>query len=112
MAFYSSGGHGAINKWVNFNQSSVRDHWGISSVSDNGVGKFFVNFSGNMSNTNYVVTTGLSTEDGFVVAMGIDDAHNPNRNGSKTTSGFSAFTMHDGNGDVDPHTCMAMIIGD
>ncbi len=99
-----------VDKWVNFNQSSVRDQVGISSVSDNGTGSFYVNFSGNMSNTNYAVTTGNSMEDGFLVGMAIDDGYG--RGGSKNTSGFSVFTNHDGNSNVDPHTCMCMIMGD
>ena len=43
--------------WVNFNGSgtvAIRDSEGVSSITDSGVGNFYVNFTTAMSNTNYI----------------------------------------------------------
>ena len=45
--------------WVNFNGTgtvAIRDSEGVSSISDSGVGNFYVNFTTAMSNTNYIST--------------------------------------------------------
>ena len=42
--------------WVNFNGSgtvAIRDSEGVSSITDNSTGNYFVNFTANMSSTNY-----------------------------------------------------------
>ena len=39
--------------WAQFNQSSVRDSYNVSSVTDNTTGDYTVNFSSNMSNDDY-----------------------------------------------------------
>ena len=47
---------GRAKAWVNFNGSgsvSIRDSLRVSSVTDNGTGDYTVNFSSNMSNSNY-----------------------------------------------------------
>lgn len=51
--------------WVNFNGAGVvaiRDSYNVSSITDNGVGNYTVNFATAMANANYstVVTTGIS----------------------------------------------------
>ena len=46
--------------WVNFNGENtlaVRDSHNVSSVTDNGTGNYLVNFSNNLANVNYAVTT-------------------------------------------------------
>ena len=50
---------GRAKKWVNFNAMdtlSIRDDFGISSITDHGVGQYTLNFDGNMSNANYSVS--------------------------------------------------------
>ena len=37
MAYY---GTNAATAWVNFNQSSIREDFGVSSVTDNGTGRY------------------------------------------------------------------------
>lgn len=49
--------------WVNFNAVgtvTIRDSYNVSSITDNGVATFTVNFTTPMTNTNYV-TTGSTT---------------------------------------------------
>jgi len=47
----------AAKAWVNFNAKSgalsVRDSYNVSSVTDNGLGDYTVNFTSNFANTNY-----------------------------------------------------------
>ena len=57
MAYY---GTNAATAWVNFNQGSIREDFGVSSVTDNGTGNYTVNFSTSMGDSNYaaVFTSG------------------------------------------------------
>ena len=57
-------GTGGINgaqlakAWVNFNGTgtvAIRDSYNVSSITDNAVGQYYVNFSTPMNNTNYTV---------------------------------------------------------
>ena len=44
--------------WVNFNgnTAAIRDSEGISSITDNNVGNYTINYSTAMANTNYVAS--------------------------------------------------------
>lgn len=49
--------YGRGRKWVEFNGSGtvgIRLHYGVSSISDLGVGIYRVNFSGNMPSARYI----------------------------------------------------------
>tara|TARA_R100000231_G_scaffold131113_1_gene103014 strand:+ start:73 stop:396 length:324 start_codon:yes stop_codon:yes gene_type:complete len=53
MAFI---GELAALSWVNFHAVSsvgIRDDYNVSSITDNGTGDFWVNFTNNMANTTY-----------------------------------------------------------
>tara|TARA_R100000353_G_scaffold171736_1_gene136329 strand:+ start:585 stop:899 length:315 start_codon:yes stop_codon:yes gene_type:complete len=56
-------GTNAATAWCNFNQSSIREDFGVSSVTDNGTGNYTVNFSTSMGDSNYcaLVTSGNQT---------------------------------------------------
>ena len=48
--------------WVNFNGTStvaIRDSENVSSITDSGTGNYRVNFSTNMANANYCITTAV-----------------------------------------------------
>tara|TARA_R100001510_G_scaffold56248_1_gene61435 strand:+ start:510 stop:905 length:396 start_codon:yes stop_codon:yes gene_type:complete len=49
---------GRAKKWINYDGSnnSIRDDFGISSVTDHATGDFELNFDGNMANANYAVS--------------------------------------------------------
>lgn len=76
--------------WVNFNGTgtvAIRDSFNVSSVTDNGLGDYTVNFSTAMSNANYCV----------VVSAGLGDSHNfaePNTNPSAGTGIASTANWH------------------
>lgn len=55
----------AVKAWINFNGTgtpAIRDSFNISSITDNGTGDYWLNFTNSLSNTNYCVsgTTGNS----------------------------------------------------
>ena len=59
-----------VKAWVNFNGQgslSIRSSFNVASVTDNGVGDFTINFTTNMSSTDYATVTGLrgSTGTGY-----------------------------------------------
>ena len=58
--------YGRCTAWVNFNGTgtvAIRDSLNVSSITDNGTGKYTVNFEQNMNDTNYSVTGGVSKFD-------------------------------------------------
>ena len=59
----SSVGDGLIKCWVNFrggngNTTGINDSLGVSSITDNGTGHYFINFSANFANINYCIIIG------------------------------------------------------
>ena len=56
-------GQQACKAWVNFNGQgtvAIRESYNVSSITDNGTGKYTVNFTNAMVNANYtiIITTG------------------------------------------------------
>ena len=57
--------------WINFNQqgtTSIRESFGVSSISDQGTGRTRINFSTSFSNADYCVT-------GVLGQVGTNDDH-------------------------------------
>ena len=49
---------GIAQAWINFNGDgtpTARSSYNVSSITDHGTGDFTINFTNNMSNTNYIV---------------------------------------------------------
>jgi len=59
--------------WVNFNGATspgtIRSSYNVSSVTKSGTGRYIVNFTANMADTNYSVVTGTSCRIGSVFAI-------------------------------------------
>ena len=60
-----TGGNGSVGAWVNFNGTgtvAIRDSSNISSITDNGVGLYTLNFTSGLPNANYSAsgTTGYT----------------------------------------------------
>ena len=58
---------GLIKSWVNLNGTSTiatRDSFNVGSLTDNGTGDYSINFSNNMSNGNYSITSGVNNYEG------------------------------------------------
>ena len=73
----------ACRSWVNFNGTgtvAIRDSGNVSSITDNGVGNYTVNFATNMPDVNYasicsngyIVSTGSQQ---FMFTVTADDTH-------------------------------------
>ena len=81
---------GAAKAWVNFNGTgtvAIRASFNVSSITDNGVGDYTVNFTTALADANYAVS-GLCN----------DDATNPKfvsfvANPTKTTTAFRFYTV-------------------
>lgn len=73
--------------WVNFNGTgtvAIRAAGNISSITDNGVGIYTLNFTNNLPNTNYsFVGTSLGNTGPTIICLGGPRATGPN---DKTTS--------------------------
>ena len=67
---------GAAKAWVNFNGTgtvAIRESFNVSSITDNGTGRYFVNFASAMPDTNFVVVS-MSDGDGYVQHVGGNDS--------------------------------------
>ena len=83
-------GTGGINQariakaWVNFNGTgtvAIRSSYNVSSITDNGTGIYTVNFSSNMTDTNYAVSGSVgstSASAGWVSNGNNQDSHTVN----------------------------------
>jgi hypothetical protein len=58
---------GSAKAWVNFNGTgtvAIRDSFNVSSITDNGTGKYVVNFTTAMPNANYSANVSVSSMPG------------------------------------------------
>jgi len=81
--------------WVNFNGTgtvAIRDSYNVSSITDNGTGKYTVNFSNNMSNANYSVQWFGNAHPGTV--SGSFNNHYAGGMGEITTSSFGVTSYN------------------
>lgn len=111
---------GAAKAWVDFNgktgtlnQSNVtiRGSYNVSSVTDNGTGDYTVNFSNNMTDTNYCVS-------GTVADLGSGSGHRWLSIGSgsygafaKSTSSMRVHAVYDASNKLDADHVFVVIHG-
>ena len=100
---------GRAKAWVNFNGKgtiAINDDFNISSIGDNGTGRYTVNFTTAMSNANYAVAVSGSDE---------NESDPPSFFGcaceSFTTSNFKMFTRRS-SGIEDMKPICAVVFGD
>lgn len=75
----------ACRAWVNFNGTgtvTIRDSGNVSSITDNGVGNYRVNFTTSMPDTSYSISSGYNTAVSNV---------SPHDHFNWTTSGFDYY---------------------
>jgi hypothetical protein len=101
-------GTGGINQariakaWVNFNGTgtvAIRSSYNVSSITDNGTGIYTVNFSSNMTDTNYAVSGSLgstSASAGWVSNGNNQDSHTVNNTTSscRVSSAYQSVGGH------------------
>ena len=95
--------------WANFDGTTgivVRNSFNVSSITDQAVGKYTVNFNTALPNVNYVVS--MSSEDGG----GFNDPRVCNRDSSqaRTTSAFGIYHWHVGSSALDDATHVNLIV--
>ena len=77
---------GVCKAWVAFNGTgtvAIQDSYNVSSITDNGVGNYTVNFTNNLANANYVVN-----------AQGKSTSSNLNVNTNVATRAVGSFTLN------------------
>jgi hypothetical protein len=85
---------GIAKAWVNFNGTgtvAIRDSFNVSSITDNGTGRYTVNFTTALPNANYAFV-GSVERDGVTGVSTINDWVG----GTKTTSAFEISTQRSG----------------
>jgi len=101
---------GLAKAWVNFNGAastvSTNDSFNVGSITDNGTGKYTVNISTAMGNTNYAVAA--QTEDGG----GYNDPRiiNHEDSQSRSTTAYGLYHWHINNGVLDDATKLNVIV--
>ena len=100
---------GRAKAWVNFNGKgtvAISDDFNVSSITDNGTGRYTVNFTTAMSNANYAVAVSGSDQ---------NESDPPSFFGcaceSFTTSNFNMFTRR-GSGMENMNPICAVVFGD
>jgi len=91
--------------WVNFNGTgtiAVRASGNVSSLTDNGVGRYSVNFTTALPNANYAISVTGTRSTGW--APNIDDAITP-------TTSSAAVCTNNGNGNADSTYVSVAIFG-
>jgi hypothetical protein len=108
----STGENKVCQAWVNFNGSgtvAIRDSHNVSSITDNGTGRFRVNLTTSMPNANYSVALGSEgVPDRMMIALG-----NGNYPANVTTSAFGILTKSASSStQYDPTIVAAQVFGD
>jgi hypothetical protein len=113
----SGGGVGSVAAWVNFNGTgsiSIRDSDNVTSLTDNNVGNYTVNFTNAIANATYAVTGSAHVSDGAandnlaVMACGVRRQNNDN---AFQTGSINVFTNYSNSAFLfDARTvCVAII---
>ncbi len=97
-----------IGVWCNFSGSgtpSINDSFNVSSISDNGTGRFSVNFTTAFANGNYTIAGSHNSFNDGVACVGQDGSNTTNSTKySMLTTSYNALT--------DPSEIRVLFIGD
>ena len=88
---------GSAKAWVNFNGTgtvAIRDSYNVSSITDNGTGRYQVNFTNAMSNANYGASVSVSSMPGVSDANLVSTDANGGSRAVPTTTAFSVTTFN------------------
>tara|TARA_B100001094_G_scaffold108298_1_gene104250 strand:- start:2650 stop:3045 length:396 start_codon:yes stop_codon:yes gene_type:complete len=106
--------NGRAKAWVNFNGSgtvAIIDSYNVASITDNGTGDYTINFTNAMTDADYCVSGGVSTNSGGQgyrwLAVGSDN----NSDFSKTTSGVRVQSAAQSDATTDAPLVYAIIHG-
>jgi len=97
----ATGENKVCQAWVNFNgvgTVAIRDSYNVSSITDNSVGSYTINFSTSMPNSNYSTALGCSSNNGYAndgmgfsacIAMNSSAPYQYNTSGFRISCGIS-----------------------
>lgn len=99
----------AAKAWVVFDMdpSTIHGSYNVSSITDNGIGDFSINFTVEFSSANY--SYALSSEDETDATV---DVVSKNQNSSTTSSSFPVLAHHTGGSAVDESNVSCVFFGD
>ena len=100
----------AAKAWVNFNGNStitIRDSFNVSSITDEGQGKYTVNFTNAMSNANYAILATIE-ESGVSVYCSIDNEVTQTASSAKVGAFLSGSGVGSG---YDPDQVNVVVFG-
>ena len=96
------GGTGATTckAWVNFNGTgtvAIRDSYNVSSITDSDVGEYTINYSNNMTDTNYsIFITNSYIGSSYAITTAMISGY--------STSSITTYTQQEGAGTADMGT--------
>lgn len=105
---FDTAGGNAVKAWVNFNGTgtvAIRASYNVSSITDNGVGDYTVNFATALVDANYAVVGGLKVSNDAVLA-GNPATFNP----FNLAVGSFRFVANDSGVARDPANCSAAVL--
>jgi hypothetical protein len=88
---------GVAKAWVNFNGTgtiAIRDSFNVSSITDNGTGRYAINFTTAMPNANYGASVSVSSMPAVSDANLVSTDCNNTSRANPTTSVFSITTYN------------------
>lgn len=108
--------HGAqsvAKAWVLYDHTapSITDSFNVTSVTDDALGFFTINFGITMANTNYLTLATTTGEGGDVLAIS-GNAGNFGVPVIKTTTAIQMHASTGGSGDIDTAEACVVIFGD
>lgn len=89
--------NGSAKAWVNFNGTgtvAIRASYNVSSITDNGAGRYAVNFTTAMSDGNYGASVTVSSMPGVSDANMVSTDCTNNTRTSPTTTAFAVTTFN------------------
>ena len=101
--------NGIVKAWVNFNGTgtvAIRDHYNVSSVTDNNTGTYTVNFDTDFGSVNYAAVISCGNSINTSSPRGFETVYN-------YQAGSVKFDCRDENGsEQDPSVASLICIGD
>lgn len=101
---------GLAKAWVNFNGTgtvAIRSSLNVSSITDNGVGSWRINFASALANANYAPVLGVESASGLTNGLFI----NILQGGTFSTSAFDITCQTPGGSDTDAAYITAAVFG-
>ena len=89
---------GTAAAWVNFNGTgtvSIRGSYNVSSITDEGTGQYMINFSSELSTSNYVALSNSGYDDVTYEEPRNSSCFQHSTTSVRVRTGYSAFTSQD-----------------